>query len=293
MRGSAQQGNSRIRPARTGGRAAPGPAGPAAASSQMPDKVRQNLEKANAMAKTLDKATHYVLLGLSKDADGAEVRTAFRALARELHVDRFKRYGLEERTMSRIQKVFIAINRAHTVLSDPEQRREYDIGLEMKAKGGKAAKMAAEGGGPNIGDVFKAEKLVREGLNLLKNAKGETAVERFKIALEITPDDLLGQAGMAYAEFLVIQGRGNSPTAITRAKDKLEKITAEFSNREEPWLYLGRLYKLLDSKDAAKAAFLKALKANAHCVEAKSELRHLQRKAQSSQRTGLFGRRKG
>lgn len=59
--------------------------------------------------------SHYETLGLQRDASIADIKRAFRRLAREHHPDRGGDSG-------RMQ----VINEAYAVLSDPERRRHYD-----------------------------------------------------------------------------------------------------------------------------------------------------------------------
>lgn len=60
----------------------------------------------------------YEVLGVSRDADSAEIQRAYRRLARQNHPDVNKEAGAEER--------FKDVAEAYDVLSDPEQRRRYD-----------------------------------------------------------------------------------------------------------------------------------------------------------------------
>jgi curved DNA-binding protein len=61
---------------------------------------------------------HYETLGVSRNADAAEIQQAFRRLARANHPDVNKDPAAEER--------FKDVNEAYTVLSDPETRKRYD-----------------------------------------------------------------------------------------------------------------------------------------------------------------------
>lgn len=61
---------------------------------------------------------YYQILGVKPDASAAEIKTAYRKLARQYHPDRNKQAGAEEK--------FKAVNEAHEVLHDAEKRRAYD-----------------------------------------------------------------------------------------------------------------------------------------------------------------------
>ena len=61
---------------------------------------------------------YYDILGVKPDASEAEIKSAFRKLARQYHPDKNKEAGAEEK--------FKAINEANEVLRDKEKRRAYD-----------------------------------------------------------------------------------------------------------------------------------------------------------------------
>ena len=61
---------------------------------------------------------YYDILGVKPDASEAEIKAAYRKLARQYHPDKNKEAGAEDR--------FKAINEANEVLRDKEKRRAYD-----------------------------------------------------------------------------------------------------------------------------------------------------------------------
>lgn len=67
---------------------------------------------------------YYQILGVEPSASEAEIKTAYRRLARKYHPDVSKEKGAEER--------FKAVNEAYEVLKDRERRAQYD---QLKAGG--------------------------------------------------------------------------------------------------------------------------------------------------------------
>lgn len=88
----------------------------------------------------------YAVLGVTKDADAATIKKAYRKLARQLHPDQNPGdAGAEAR--------FKDIGEAYAVLSDAEQRQQYD---QLRAMAGGARFTAGGRGGGTAGfeDVF-------------------------------------------------------------------------------------------------------------------------------------------
>ncbi|PYF98378.1 molecular chaperone DnaJ [Georgenia satyanarayanai] len=81
----------------------------------------------------------YKTLGVSKDADDATIKKAYRKLARDLHPDRNPGDASAEGR-------FKDVGEAYSVLSDPEQRKQYDA---LRAMAGGGARFSAGTGGPS------------------------------------------------------------------------------------------------------------------------------------------------
>lgn len=69
--------------------------------------------------------TLYAILGIKSTANDSEVKPAYRRLALQWHPDRCSEPDAKE--------VFIKIQHAYEVLSNPQQRARYDAGLALEA----------------------------------------------------------------------------------------------------------------------------------------------------------------
>lgn len=66
----------------------------------------------------MNKKDYYEVLGVSKDASDADIKSAFRKLAKKYHPDICKEPDAEEK--------FKEVQEAYAVLSDPSKRKQYD-----------------------------------------------------------------------------------------------------------------------------------------------------------------------
>lgn len=76
---------------------------------------------------------YYDILGVSRDADSGTIKRAFRRLAKEHHPDKNKGNKASE-------KLYVELNNAYEVLSDPTKRQQYDMygeaGVKNQQNGG-------------------------------------------------------------------------------------------------------------------------------------------------------------
>ncbi len=100
---------------------------------------------------------YYTTLGVEKTASEADIKKAFRKLARKYHPDVAK----DKKTA---EEKFKEINEAHEVLSDPDKRKKYDeLGANWQDGGGYRPPPGWQGGGYDPREGADAQEFHFEG----------------------------------------------------------------------------------------------------------------------------------
>lgn len=94
----------------------------------------------------MDKRDYYEILGVSKTASDAEIKSAFRKLAKKYHPDVSKEENAAEK--------FKEAQEAYAVLSDPEKRRQYDQFGHAAFSNGGGAGGGYDFSGFDFSDIF-------------------------------------------------------------------------------------------------------------------------------------------
>lgn len=139
----------------------------------------------------------YKELGVSSDASTEEIKKAYRKLARDLHPD-------ANPGDAKAEERFKAVSEAHTVLSDPAKRAEYDETRRLFAGGGygRGGGFAPGGGGGftqgfDLGDIFGQAGAADSGLGdlfggLFNRGGGGTRTSRPRRGADVEAETTLG-----------------------------------------------------------------------------------------------------
>jgi molecular chaperone DnaJ len=154
---------------------------------------------------------YYKALGVPKDASPADIKKAYRKLARQFHPDANKGDTASEER-------FKEISEAYDVLSDETKRREYDEARALFAGGGFRVPRGAGGGGGvpfDLSDLFGGGANAGGGLGdlfggIFRGRGGAAARRGVDVEAEVT----LSFADAVHGVTVPIQlsGTGNCPT---------------------------------------------------------------------------------
>lgn len=124
-----------------------------------------------------DKRDYYDVLGITRAADGGEVKKAFRKLAMKYHPDRNPGDAEAEEKFKEIQE-------AYSILSDDEKRRSYDQFGHQGVQFGPGGFQGFEGG---LGDIFG--DLFGEMFGMRGGRRRPTRGAHLEYTLDVTFDE--------------------------------------------------------------------------------------------------------
>jgi tetratricopeptide (TPR) repeat protein len=91
--------------------------------------INENLGKARLELKKSQRKDYYKILGVSKNADEATIKKAYRKGALKYHPD--KQVGLTAEEQQNAENMFKDVAEAYEILSNAEKRQRYDNGEDL------------------------------------------------------------------------------------------------------------------------------------------------------------------
>lgn len=217
-------------------------------------------------------ADHFTLFGLPQTASADEIQKTYFMLARKLHPDRLSAIGVGDEA-GHAQRLMAEINAAFAVLNDPAKREEY---LSILARGGEAVIRAEQSRADEMAmNVMRAEEVFRQGEMALRRDQLPMAIEAFKQAVELQPNESEYQALLSWALFASATDKNALANQTRRAL-----LKAVEANDRSPTarFYLGRVERMLGKEKEALEHFKEVLRLKPNHSEAASEARILEQR---------------
>ena len=258
--------------------AAPAPKGESEGSAEATPRagrsdghVRQELA---ALAEQLRGRTYFEIFDIRQDAPPHQIESAYERLARRTHPDRFN--AASEGVRQLAAELFELVTEAHNTLLDPQRRLDYITGKKKREEAAAAARSA---------HAVNAEVEFQQGEDLLRQRNYERALDHFSRAREAAPRDGEYLAHYAWCFYLC---NPDNATVVQEALAHMKRAVKLARDQEKPYLFLGRLCKVVGDAKGAEAMFTRAVQIKPDCVEAMRELRLINMRKDKGR--GLIGR---
>jgi curved DNA-binding protein CbpA len=231
----------------------------------------------------------FELFGVPLDATKKQVRHAWGELSRAFHPDALQARGLAH-LRERVSTVFAALSEAHHVLGDAGQREK----LAEQVRAGEYGKPQSDETA-RVRAAFEAEMLAKEGDKLLRVNRFDRALERFREAAALDPEEPDIQAALVWCEF---QMSGKSSDDHVRANARLGEILQSFPNIARGHYFRGFVLSGLGHEVMAIEAFSRAHALDQRLIDAERQARALRMRrsspspaAKSRGLRGFFGKK--
>ena len=221
----------------------------------------------------VDKGDYFGVLGLTVEADGAEIQKAYFILAKTFHPDRLGNADLTPDELKAGRRVFEFMTQAFNVLSDPSKRRSIVSGKNTAAAAGKGA-----------GRTDDTQIFLHQGLKMARMRAWDKAEEFFRkgVHKDGTNVELLCNLGWA----IFNNPKKREPVRLEEAKnvwDQALKSDAKDARAN----YLMSLYYKQVGKDLEQTKHLEAaLAADSSMVDAQREMRLLRMRSGKKGKSG-------
>jgi len=222
---------------------------------------------------------HYEVIDVARLATIDEIKSAYHALARRFHPDRF--HQSEAGLRAKVESAFARIAHAYETLSDQSLRADYDAKRSTKP-GAMAPKPATRATAPNgakpsapAADAIRAETSFQNGLDALKRNRHDEAIRFLSEAAMLAPREARYRAHYGHA---LIRQSNTRRMAETELQAALSLEPENTSYR----VMLAELYKQLGLQRRAEGELERALTADPKNEAALSLLLSLRRKGQKS-----------
>lgn len=96
------------------------------------DQINTLINEADVLLRRSKIKDYYKVIGVPRDADERQIKSAYRKLSKVHHPDKAVKQGL---TKEAAEKKMAEINEAYEILSDPELRARFDRGDDPNSKG--------------------------------------------------------------------------------------------------------------------------------------------------------------
>ena len=213
-------------------------------------------------ARSLKRANHYEVLGLSRQAGVEEVGRAFGALTRELQPDRLHRRSVPADVRGLADQLLQQLGVAADVLGDERRRQDYAWRLGHPQRSTSTSTT-------ELHRLLEAETRAHAGEVALDAGRYDDAVAAFEAAAALLPEEGELAASLAWSMY---QRAQNDPRVQADVMQRLQRAIELAPRFDRGWLWLGRVLQRAGRPGEARTQFARAIGCNPDNREAVAEL---------------------
>jgi curved DNA-binding protein CbpA len=241
------------------------------------------------IAETVRTQDYFWTLGVERDASPADIDRAYDSHARSFHADRYRHSSDEDRRIA--QEVFDRLGEAHRVLRDPARRRSYvakldrdseDAGVVVISSGDVTGADATAPSawtptpppavGPTSASNAAARALYEAGQDHLRGRRHHEAVEAFRQAARLVPNEAEYRASLGWALFREAPADARAGRAALAELRRAVQLDARSRSAAE---YLAQIYAQTGQPELAIQELERLLAIDPTAADAAEELRRL------------------
>jgi hypothetical protein len=244
--------------------ASPRPAAPAAPASAAPAPAATGLDAAGLkqLAEKLAKADHFEVLGVKREATGAQIKIAYFQLAKSYHPDAVPADAPPE-LRKLAADVFAKVSEAWGVLGDDAKRAQYLDDLKTGA-----------GTEVDVMHIFKAEEAFNAATILVKARRYQEALAKLQEAIQLNPDEAEFHMWKAWCEFLLSAEKKKVHPACAAA---IEAALKQNPHCVSGYLFLGQMAKIVGDLPTAEKQLKRGLAEAPKNPDLERELKYLRK----------------
>ncbi|HVU50413.1 MAG TPA: DUF4388 domain-containing protein [Polyangia bacterium] len=229
------------------------------------------------VAETVRTQDYFWTLGVERNASPAEVDRAYDAHARSFHPDRYRASPDEDRKLA--QEIFERLGEAHRTLREPGRRRSYINRLDRETTPGGDRPADVSGvieapAPPAVSSASNAaaRALYEAGTEHLRSRRHHEAVEAFRQAARLVPNEAEYRASLGWALFREAPADARAGRAALAELRRAVQLDARTRRAAED---LAQIYAQTGQPELAIQELERLLQLDPTAHEAAEELRRL------------------
>ena len=231
-------------------------------TEQKPKSIPETIvNRIDEYDRNLDTWSYYDLLYIPRNADKAAVKKGYYKIVQLMHPDRHG-LDLEENYKKKLERIFNEINVAYNTLMDDSEKSKYDQALLYAEHHDQPLKVS--------NDITVANAQYARGIKAMRNNEIVPAIEFFRSAADLAPDNPEHHAKLAFA-----LAKHKNPRVRRDAIEHCKKAISMQNENPNYHALMGFIFQELGEGFEAKVHYRRALSWDPQHQRARQELQKI------------------